>query len=97
MEIRNTDPQQRPKAPSGDSGGARIVMDPRGVEWEVYDESQWDYRLALDWDYLPQTTNPGLIFTSKIDRRRVWPAPTNWQRLTDDELLGLCATARSVF
>ncbi|HVZ76433.1 MAG TPA: hypothetical protein VG818_00460 [Gemmatimonadaceae bacterium] len=76
---------------------ARVVVDAAQVEWEVYDESQWDFRLALDWDVLPQLENPGLIFSSRVDRRRVWPAPPNWQSLSDEQLLALCATARSVF
>lgn len=77
--------------------GARILVDVSHVEWEVYDESQWDFRLALDWDALPQTENPGLIFSSKIDRRRVWPAPPNWRSMSDNELLNLCTHATSMF
>ena len=77
--------------------GARILVDVSRVEWEVYDESQWDFRLALDWDALPQTENPGLIFSSKIDRRRVWPAPPNWRSMSDVELLKLCSNATSMF
>lgn len=76
---------------------ARVLVDADRVEWEVYDESQWDFRMALDWDMLPQVRNPGLIFSSRIDRRRVWPAPADWKRMTDEQLLALCAGARSVF
>jgi hypothetical protein len=77
--------------------GARILLDRDRVEWEVYDESQWDFRMALEWDALPQVENPGLIFSSRLDRRRVWPAPQNWQGMTDEQLLALCVNARSMF
>ncbi len=96
MDLRPTNPEHRTLNGLGDSG-ARIVVDHDRVEWEVYDESQWDFRMALDWDALPQTENPGLIFSSRVDRRRVWPAPVDWQRMTDDQLLALCVNARSMF
>lgn len=96
MDFHPTNP---PGSSPGDLGdvGARILVDPDKVEWEVYDESQWDFRMALDWDVLPQTENPGLIFSSRIDRRRVWPAPQGWRAMSDDQLLKLCAGARSMF
>ncbi len=78
-------------------GSARILVDSDHVDWEIYDESQWDFRMALDWDMVPSTENPGLIFSSRIDRRRIWPAPANWQSLTDEQLAALCTTARSMF
>ncbi len=97
MDLRPTNPQKStPPEGLGDLG-ARILVDQERVEWEVYDESQWDYRMALDWDVLPQTENPGLIFSSRIDRRRVWPAPPDWRRMSDEQLLKLCAGARSMF
>lgn len=96
MDFQSTNPQSGP--PDGlTAAGARILVDPERVEWEIYDESQWDYRMALDWDVLPQTENPGLIFSSRIDRRRVWPAPVGWRGMSDDQLLALCANARSMF
>ena len=98
MDARSTNPEDVPTGGLNSPGGnARILVDRDRVEWEVYDESQWDFRMALEWDVLPQTENPGLIFSSRIDRRRVWPAPANWQQLTDDQLLSLCANARSMF
>jgi len=96
MDLPLSDSDRVQPSPAGDPG-ARIVTDVSRVEWEVYDESQWDFRLALDWDALPQTENPGLIFSSKIDRRRVWPAPPNWRTMSDKELLNLCANATSMF
>lgn len=96
MDFQSTNPQSR--RPDGlSAAGARILVDLERVEWEIYDESQWDYRMALDWDVLPQTENPGLIFSSRIDRRRVWPAPPGWRELSDDQLMALCANARSMF
>ena len=96
MDLRPTNPEQRPSSGLGDAG-TRLVLDGDRVEWEVYDESQWDFRMALDWDALPQTENPGLIFSSRVDRRRVWPAPAGWRAMTDDQLLALCVNARSMF
>jgi hypothetical protein len=74
---------------------ARLIIDAEGVEWEVYDESG-GMGLALDWDYMPQRENPGLIFNSRIDRRRLWPCPPNWRQLSDEELLELAGKARSM-
>jgi hypothetical protein len=75
---------------------ARIIVDERGVEWEVYDEANWSIGLALEWDYLPQSENPGLIFVSAIDRKRVWPCPANWRDLSDANLAALVTGARSI-
>ena len=98
MDARSTNPDNgRPGSLTPPGGNARILVDPDRVEWEVYDESQWDFRMALDWDALPQIQNPGLIFSSRLDRRRVWPAPPDWRQLSDEQLLTLCAAARSMF
>ncbi|MDB4905932.1 MAG: hypothetical protein JWO05_716 [Gemmatimonadetes bacterium] len=51
--------------------------------------------MALDWDHLPQAT-PGLIFNSRIDRRRLFPAPDGWLELGDEDLMKLCISARSM-
>ena len=96
MDFQSTNPQSEHPNDVGNVG-TRLLVDLERVEWEIYDESQWDFRMALDWDSVPQTENPGLIFSSRIDRRRVWPAPPNWRGLSDDQLLALCANARSMF
>lgn len=75
---------------------ARLITDASGVEWEVYDESGFGMGMALDWDYMPQRENPGLIFNSRIDRRRLWPCPPNWRKLSDDQLLALAERAVSI-
>ena len=75
---------------------ARLVTDAEGVEWEVYDESAGGLGMALDWDYMPQIENPGLIFNSRLDRRRLWPCPPNWRQLSDGDLLKLAERARSI-
>jgi hypothetical protein len=72
------------------------VIDADGVEWEVYDESEFGMGLALDWDYPPQLENPGLIFNSRVDRRRLWPCPVNWRALSDEQLLALSTRAVSI-
>jgi hypothetical protein len=63
----------------------RLFVDSSGIEWEVYDESQWTVSWALDWDYLPQEI-PGLIFDSSLGRRRIFPCPHEWKKLTDLQL-----------
>ena len=75
---------------------ARMIVDDRGTEWEVYDEATWSIELALEWDFLPQTENPGLIFASTAGRRRVWPCPINWNALSDSELLDLLVKAKTI-
>jgi hypothetical protein len=74
----------------------RLIIDDAGSEWEVYDESAWTLELALDSEVLPQREAPGLIFSSKRDRRRLWPCPANWKAMSDQELLGLLGKARSI-
>ena len=75
---------------------ARMLVDGRGVEWEVYDEATWSLQLALEWDFLPQTENPGLIFASRVGRRRLWPCPPNWRQSDDTALLELFNLAKSI-
>jgi hypothetical protein len=77
-------------------GRARTIVDDHGLEWEVYDESTWSIALALDWDMLPQTSNPGLLFVSSLERRRLWPCPEAWQTLGDADLLGLLTRAKAI-
>jgi hypothetical protein len=74
----------------------RLLVDDHGIEWEVYDESTWTIELALDWEFLPQTESPGLIFSSAADRRRIWPCPADWKNLTDRQLIDLLGGARSI-
>ena len=75
----------------------RTIVDDRGLEWEVYDESRWSLELALEWDFLPQAENPGLIFAGRGGRRRLWPCPGNWEALSDAELLELLGKAKLIF
>jgi hypothetical protein len=74
----------------------RLFTDSSGVEWEVYDESQWSVAMALDWDYLPQVDEFGLLFDSTLGKRRMFPCPRDWQSLSDAELETLLARARSL-
>jgi hypothetical protein len=73
-----------------------LIVDASGVEWEVYDESTWSLELALDWEFLPQTESPGLIFSSRTDRRRLWPCPPGWRKLADADLLAILDRAKSI-
>ncbi|HEX8944561.1 MAG TPA: hypothetical protein VF785_15590 [Gemmatimonadaceae bacterium] len=75
---------------------ARTIVDDQGIEWEVYDEGTWSIQLALDWDMLPQTTNPGLVFVSDVERRRLWPCPDDWKAMADADLLGLLSRAKAL-
>lgn len=75
----------------------RTIVDDLGVEWEVYDESRWSLELALEWDFLPQAENPGLIFAGTGGRRRLWPCPERWESLSDRELVDLLARAKLIF
>jgi hypothetical protein len=74
----------------------RLFVDSAGVEWEVYDESQWTIAWALDWEYPPQADNPGLLFDSALGRRRIFPCPPDWRSLSDAELETLLRRARSL-
>ncbi len=74
----------------------RLMVDSSGVEWEVYDESQWSVVWALDCDYPPQKDNPGLLFDSSLGRRRIFPCPLHWQSLSDAELEDLLVIARTL-
>ena len=71
----------------------RLFIDEDGVEWEVYDEAQWSAAWALDWEYPPQMSNPGLLFDSVDGRRRIYPCPPGWHALSDSELLVLLQSA----
>ncbi len=75
---------------------ARIIVDEQGVEWEVYDESEWTLEMALDWDVMPQSEDPGLIFSSAASRRRLRPCPHGWREVPDAALLALLATANII-
>ena len=75
---------------------SRLLVDSAGVEWEVYDETQWSIAWALDWEYPPQRDNPGLLFDSTLGKRRIFPCPANWQSLSDADLIALLARARSL-
>ena len=74
----------------------RLFVDSTGVEWEVYDESQWTISWAIDWEYPPQADNPGLLFDSSLGRRRIFPCPPDWQALSDSELEALLKIATSL-
>lgn len=97
-DLPHPDGRFTPHSPGPHGGtGARVVSDEAGVEWEIYDETSATVALALDWDYMPQLENPGLIFTSRLGLRRLWPAPPEWRALSDAELADLAGKARSIF
>jgi hypothetical protein len=67
------------------------------MEWEAYDESDWGAAGALDWDHNAQVSNPGLLFRSRADWRRLWPSPGEWWKLPDEGLEDLCRRAASLW
>jgi hypothetical protein len=73
-----------------------MLVDDRGVEWEVFDEGEWSLSLAMEFDYLPQTENPGLVFVSRGKRRRLVPRPSGWSHLSDAEMKGLLVKATPI-
>ena len=73
----------------------RVFRDSRGIEWEVFDESD-ALSVALEFDHVPPQSNPGLLFVSTLGRRRLWPCPAGWQFLEDRELEGLCSRAATL-
>ena len=75
----------------------RIIKDSSGLEWEVIDESAPDdIGRALECDYMPQSSDPGLLFISREGRRRVYPCPSDWRTLPDVVLEVLCSQAPSL-
>lgn len=71
----------------------RTFTDAAGREWEVFDEGASSARRALECDYPQQGANPGLVFVSRVGSRRLWPCPSDWQRLPDAKLADLCERA----
>jgi hypothetical protein len=74
----------------------RSFRDSRGVEWDVFDERSSGPMRALECDYPPPARDPGLVFVSGRDRRRLWPAPSDWKILPVEELEMLCWRARGL-
>lgn len=75
----------------------RIFIDSTGTEWEVFDESEWNASLALAFDMPLPSANPGLLFVSSRDLRRLWPRPDGWREVSDEELETWCARAASLW
>ena len=73
--------------------GERLFTDAHGVEWEVFDESDWSLGLALAFDRPHVTSDPGLLFISTEGIRRLRRRPENWRALSDAELEVLCRSA----
>lgn len=73
--------------------GQRLFTDSHGIEWEVFDESDWSLGLALAFDHPLPADEPGLLFISVEGMRRLHPRPVQWRELPDSELEALCARA----
>ena len=75
----------------------RIFVDSTGTEWEVFDEGEWNASLALAFDLPLPGANPGLLFVSSRDMRRLWPRPDGWRDVDDEELEEWCGRAVSLY
>ena len=73
-----------------------IFTDSSGIEWEVFDEGDWNAGVALAFDMPVARENPGLLFVSSRDMRRIWPRPEGWRELPDEDLARMCEGARSL-
>ena len=76
--------------------GQRIFKDVDGIEWEVFDEGEWNASLAIAFDLPLPSSNPGLLFVSSRDLRRLWPRPDGWRELEDAALEQCCQRAASL-
>jgi hypothetical protein len=74
----------------------RSFKDSNGTEWDVFDERSSGPMRALECDYPPPETDPGLVFVSHAGKRRLWPCPADWIRLPDEELESLCGKAATL-
>lgn len=74
----------------------RIFTDSSGIEWEVFDEGEWNAGIALAFDLPLPSSNPGLLFVSSRDLRRLWPRPDGWRQLEDAALEQFCQRAASL-
>lgn len=87
----------RPSGGVAMTTGERIFVDSTGTEWEVFDEGEWNASLALAFDLPVPSANPGLLFVSSRDMRRLWPRPDGWRDVGDAELEAWCGRARSLY
>ena len=68
----------------------RSFLDSSGTEWDVFDERSAGPIRAIECDYPPPERDPGLVFVSRIGKRRLWPCPADWKQLPSEELEMLC-------
>jgi hypothetical protein len=74
----------------------RSFRDSNGTEWDVFDERSSGAMRALECDYPMPERDPGLVFVSRVGRKRLWPCPADWHRMPDHELEHLCGRAASL-
>ncbi len=68
----------------------RSFRDSSGTQWDVFDERSSGAMRALECDYPAPETDPGLVFVSHVERKRLWPCPADWKMLPAEELEMLC-------
>lgn len=78
-------------------GNVRTVTDAQGIVWEIFREDDDALAAVLEWGHHPVAGNPGLIFTSTAGMRRLFPAPDDWEALTDLVLLQLLVIAAELY
>ena len=74
----------------------RSFRDSSGTDWDVFDERSSGPIRALECDYPPPEKDPGLVFVSRVGKRRLWPCPADWIALPDQELESLCFRAATL-
>ncbi len=68
----------------------RSFRDSSGTDWDVFDERSSGPMRALECDYPMPETDPGLVFVSRVAKKRLWPCPADWKMLPAEELEMLC-------
>ena len=75
----------------------RVVVDARGVHWEIFREDEDALAAVLEWGHRPIAGHPTLIFTSSEGLRRFHPCPEDWHTLSDEQLLQMLDRASDMF
>ena len=71
----------------------RHIRDEAGVEWKVFLTARGSDAVSREHS-LPEAFREGwLVFESANEKRRLAPIPPNWEALSSEALLALCAKA----
>jgi len=71
----------------------RHIRDEAGVEWKVFLTTRGSDAVSREHS-LPEAFREGwLVFESANEKRRLAPIPANWEALSNEALIALCAKA----